>query len=106
MKSNRIIVFMYIAAALKQIVAFRTSGDPFESFSTTQSSAQKAELNDDDTLENYTKINQKPASLNITSTKDGSIKKGLFFINVTLNPCPQHHKQDKRGKCRKMARVQ
>lgn len=37
--------------------------------------------------------------------KNETIGKGLFFIVITPNPCPGNLKMDRRGKCRKVARL-
>lgn len=52
---------------------------------------------------------------NITTNEDKNtnfnesnltIEQGIFFIHVTPGLCPKHYRIDKRGKCRKLARVQ
>lgn len=37
-------------------------------------------------------------------TVDQGLFKGLFIINIPLNPCPKNQMEDRRGRCRKFTR--
>lgn len=55
-------------------------------------------INDDENSESF--------SQSTIAATSPTIQQGLFIIHVTPNPCPQFQRKDRRGMCRKTARIQ